>query len=46
MDSFCLGGDASKVCMFEDANALAEHFQTINYEIITKLSPTLLRVVI
>lgn len=46
MDSFCLGGDASKVCMFEDANTLAKHFHTINYEIITKLSPTLARFVI
>lgn len=46
MDSFCLGGNASKVCMFEDANDLAEHFHTINYEIITKLSPTLPRVII
>lgn len=46
MDSFCLGGDASKVCMFEDANALAKHFHTINYEIITKLSPTLARFII
>ncbi len=46
MDSFCLGGDASKVCMFEDANTLAKHFHTINYDIITKLSPTLARFVI
>lgn len=46
MDSFCLGGDASCVCMFEDANALAKHFRTINYEIITKLSPTIPRRII
>ena len=46
MDSFCLGGDASKVCMFEDANPLAEHFKTISYEIITKLYPALKRIVI
>lgn len=46
MDSFCLGGDAPKVCMFEDANPLAEGFGTINYEIITKLSPSIPRFVI
>jgi alanine racemase len=46
MDSFCLGGDAPKVCMFDNANALAQKFRTINYEIITKLSPTLKRIVI
>lgn len=46
MDSFCLGGDVDTVCMFEDANPLANHFHTINYEIITKLSPTLTRKVI
>jgi alanine racemase len=46
MDSFCLGGDASEVCLFEDANALAEHFGTISYEIITKFSPALKRIVI
>ncbi|MBP1681535.1 MAG: alanine racemase [Proteobacteria bacterium] len=46
MDSFCLGGDASKVCMFEDANPLARQFHTISYEIMTKLYPALKRVVI
>lgn len=46
MDSFCTGGDAQEICMFEDATALAKHFRTISYEIITKLSPTLKRVVI
>ena len=46
MDSFCLGGDAQKVCMFEDANPLAKQFRTISYEIITKLYPALKRVVI
>lgn len=46
MDSFCLGGNAKKVCMFEDANPLAKQFNTISYEIITKLYPALKRVVI
>lgn len=46
MDSFCLGGDAEKVCMFEDANPLAKQFHTISYEIITKLYPSLKKIVI
>ncbi len=46
MDSFCLRGDAKEVCMFDDANPLAEYFKTISYEITTKLSPTLKRVII
>ncbi len=46
MDSFCLGGDAQNVCMFDDANPLAEHFNTISYEIITKLYPALKHVII
>lgn len=46
MDSFCLGGDAKEVCMFHDASALAKHFNTITYEILTKLSSTLPRHVI
>lgn len=44
MDSFCTGGDAQEVCMFEDASTLAKHFRTISYEIVTKLSPTLKRI--
>ena len=46
MDSFCTGGEAQKVCMFEDATVLAKHFKTISYEIITKLSPTIKRIII
>ncbi len=46
MDSFCLGGDAPKVCVFEDANPLAKQFHTISYEVITKLYPALKKVVI
>ncbi len=46
MDSFCTSGNSQKVCMFEDATALAMHFRTISYEIITKLSSTLKRVII
>lgn len=46
MDSFCLGGDAPNVCMFDDANPLAQQFHTISYEIVTKLYPRLKRKVI
>lgn len=46
MDSFCTGGDRQEVCMFQDATVVAKHFRTISYEIITKLSPTLKRIVI
>lgn len=46
MDSFCCGGEAKMLCMFEDATPLAKHFNTISYEIITKLSPALRRMVI
>jgi len=46
MDSFCLGGEAEEVCLFSDANALSEQFATINYEIITKLSSSLKRIVV
>lgn len=46
MDSFCLGGDAPKVCVFDDANPLAKQFHTISYEVITKLYPALKKVVI
>ena len=46
MDSFCLGGDAQKVCVFDNADLLARHFQTISYEITTKLSASLKRIVI
>lgn len=46
MDSFCLGGDAKEVCMFHDATMLATYFNTITYEIVTKLSPTLPRYII
>ncbi len=46
MDSFCLGGNDTEVCLFSDANPLAKQFRTISYEITTKLSPTLKKKVI
>jgi len=46
MDSFCAGGNAQKVCLFEDATHLASYFQTISYEIVTKLSASLKRILV
>lgn len=46
MDSFCTGGETQKVCLFDDATELAKHFKTISYEIVTKLSPTIKRVLV
>ncbi|MDD3343675.1 MAG: alanine racemase [Sulfurospirillaceae bacterium] len=46
MDSFCVGGEEDRVCMFEDATHLAQAFNTISYEIVTKLSPFIKRIII
>lgn len=46
MDSFSLKGDSQKVCIFNDARVLAKEFSTICYEITTKLSPSIKRVVV
>lgn len=46
MDSFCTAGNAEKICVFEDANMIANYFETISYEIVTKLSPSIKRIVI
>ncbi|WP_024955274.1 alanine racemase [Sulfurospirillum arcachonense] len=39
MDSFSLSGDKPKVCLFRDATEIAKYFNTITYEVMTKLSP-------
>ncbi len=46
MDSLSLQGDAKSICIFDDANHMANFFNTITYEILTKLSPHLTRVVL
>lgn len=46
MDSFCTSGDAGEICVFDDATLFAKHFQTISYEIVTKLSSSLKRVLV
>ncbi len=45
MDSFSLEGDDEEVCVFENAKELAEAHDTIVYEITTRLSPFLKRIV-
>lgn len=46
MDSLAMFGDRQKVCLFKDAKVLAKHFNTIAYDVMTKLSPTVKRVLI
>ena len=46
MDSFSFIGDKSEVCVFEDATNLANYFNTITYEVITKLAPNIRRVLV
>jgi alanine racemase len=45
MDAITLEGDAPEVCVFDNAQTAAKHFDTISYEITTALSPFLRRVV-
>ncbi|AJC86581.1 alanine racemase [Campylobacter sp. RM16704] len=46
MDSFSCEDSGEVVCVIKDANDMAKFFNTINYEILVKLSPWLKRVVI
>ncbi len=46
MDSMALEGSKDRVLLFSDASNLAKHFNTITYEIITKLMPYIKREVI
>jgi alanine racemase len=46
MDSLSFLGDDDKVCLFRDAYYLADRFGTITYDITTKLSPYIKKVVI
>lgn len=43
MDSFSCEDSGEKVCVFKNANLWASFFKTINYEILTKLSPKITR---
>ena len=46
MDSFILEGEDEVVCVFDDAMEFAEYFDTIRYEIITRVSPFLKKKVV
>jgi len=46
MDSLAMLGDDEKVCLFRDTHKLAEHFGTITYDIITKLMPSIKRIIV
>jgi len=46
MDSFSLEGDDEKVCVFDDVTTFANYFNTITYEITTRLSPDIKRVIV
>jgi alanine racemase len=46
MDSLCAEGDKDKICLFDDASELSNYFNTITYEILTKLMPWIKREVI
>ncbi|NPA28092.1 MAG: alanine racemase, partial [Epsilonproteobacteria bacterium] len=46
MDFITLESQKEEVCIFKDAKKVAAHFNTISYEILTSLNPTIKRVVI
>ena len=46
MDNISCEGESEEILVFEDAKRLAKHFNTISYEILTKLSSDIKRVVI
>ena len=43
MDSFSCEDAGDWVCVFDDANVWARYFDTINYDILVKLSPNIKR---
>ena len=46
MDSFSSDSLSDELCVINDANIWAKYFDTINYDILVKLSPSLERVVV
>lgn len=46
MDSFSSDSLSDELCVINDANIWAKHFNTINYDILVKLSPVIERVVV
>lgn len=43
MDSLCVEGKVDEICLFESAGEIAKEFNTITYEILTKLMPWIKR---
>ncbi len=46
MDSLCVEGDREEICLFDDVTNLSTYFNTITYEVLTKLMPWIRREVI
>ncbi len=46
MDSLCLASEDEEICILKDAKEIAEHFDTISYDILVKLSPNIKRVTV
>jgi alanine racemase len=46
MDSFAMAGEAKSVCLFKDAHSIASYFNTITYDVMTKLSPSIKKVIV
>ncbi len=46
MDSLCVASEKNEICLFDDVTDLSKRFNTITYEILTKLMPWIKREVI
>lgn len=46
MDCISIEGADKEVCIFSDVKKIAQHFETISYEILVKMSPFLKKIVI
>jgi len=46
MDNICVESNDESVCVFEDAGLLAKRYGTISYEILTRLNPSIQRVIV
>jgi alanine racemase len=46
MDSFSMKGNSDKVLLILEAKEIAKHFETISYDVLTKLSPDIKRIIV
>ena len=46
MDNISVEGDEKEICIFDDAKKVAKSLNTISYEVLVKLSPSLKRIII